>query len=93
MTWTDTSGDERTASVRTENVSERGVLLECLAHPVIAIYRLVSLSLSPRAHQRKELASALRTPKVLAAIYRVEAPEDPREQTRRYALRLLVLPR
>jgi hypothetical protein len=85
MTWTDASGDERTASVRTENISERGVLLECLADTVIAIYRLVSLSLSPRAHERQELPSALRTPKVLAAIYRVEAPEDLREQTRRVA--------
>lgn len=93
MTWTDASGDERLARVRTENVSERGVLLGCLSDTAIAIYRLVSLSLSPPAHERKKLPSALRTPEVLAAIYRVVAPEDPREQTPRYPLRLLVSPR
>ena len=93
MTWTDALGDERSARVRTENVSERGVLLECLSDTAIAIYRLVNLSLSPRAHERTELPNALRTPEVLAAIYRVEAPEHPREQTRCYALRLLVSPR
>ena len=60
MTWTGAIGDERSAGIRTENVSERGVLLECLSDTAIPIYRLVSLSLSPRARERKELPNALR---------------------------------
>ena len=93
LTWTDASGDDRSASIRTENISERGVLLECLSETAIPMYRLVSLSISARVRKRTDLPNALRTPEVLAAIYRVGAPDDPREQRRRYALRLLVSPK
>ena len=90
MTWTDATGDDRSVCIRTENVSERGVLLECLSTTEIPLHRLVSLSLSTRARHRQELPNALRCPDVQAAIYRVETPDDPR-QPRRYALRLLVI--
>ena len=91
MTWIDATGDDRSASIRTENVSERGVLLECLSTTEIPLHRLVSLSLSARAREREELPNALRHPDVQAAIYRVETPDDPHQPTRRYALRLLVI--
>ena len=93
MTWTDATGDLRSASIRTENVSERGVLLECLSTTEIPLHRLVSLSLSARAREREELPNALRRPNVQAAIYRVETLDDPHQPTRRYALRLLVAPK
>ena len=84
MTWTDAPGDDRSASIRTENVSERGVLLECLSTTEISPYRLVSLSLSARARAREELLpNALRHPEVQAAIYRVETPDDPHQTTLR----------
>ena len=91
MTWTDATGDDRSVRIRTENVSERGVRLECLSTTEIPLHRLVSLSLSTRARHRQELPNALRRPDVQAAIYRVETPDDP-HQPRRYALRLLVAP-
>ncbi len=91
MAWIDATGDDRSATIRTENVSERGVLLECLSTTEIPLHRLVSLSLSARAREREELPNALRRPGVQAAIYRVETPDDPHQPTRRYALRLLVI--
>ena len=93
MTWTDASGAARSASVRTENMSELGVLVECLSTTEIPLHRLVSLSLSARARERKDLPNALRRRDVQAAIYRVETPADPRQPTRHYALRLLVAPK
>ncbi len=93
MTWTDATGADRSANVRIENVSELGVLLECLSTTKIPLHRLVSLSLSARARERKTLPNALRRRDVQAAIYRVETPADLRQPTRRYALRLLVPPK
>ena len=69
-----------------------GVLLECLSTIEIPLHRLVSLSLSARAREREGLPNALRRPEVQAAIYRGETPDDPRQRTRRDALRLLVPP-
>ena len=92
MTWTDAKGAARSASIRIENVSELGVLVECLSSTEIPLHRLVSLSLSPRARALTELPNALRRRDVQAAIYRVETPADPHQPTRRYALRLLVAP-
>ena len=57
MTWTDAPGDDRSASIRTENVSERGVLLECLSTTEISPYRLVSRSRAAR--DRAKGSSAL----------------------------------
>ena len=59
MTWTDATGDDRSVRIRTENVSERGVLLECLSTTEIPLHRLVSLSLSTRARHRQELPNHL----------------------------------
>ena len=92
MTWTDTTGATRSASISIENVSEHGVLIECLSWTEIPLHRLVSLSLSPRARTLTQLPNALRRPDVQAAIYRAETPSDPHQPTRRYALRLLVAP-
>ena len=92
MTWTDAQGAARSANIRIENMSEVGALVECLSTREIPLHRLVSLSLSARARERKELPNALRRPDVQAAIYRVETPDDP-HQPRCYALRLLVAPK
>ena len=92
MTWTDAKGSARSASIRIENVSELGLLVECLSSTEIPLHRLVSISLSPRARALLELPEALRHQDVQAAIYRVETPADPHQPTRRYALRLLVAP-
>ena len=89
MTWTDAAGAIRSASIRTENVSELGALVECLSTTAIPLHRLVNLSLSARARQTRGLPTALRRAGVQAAIYRVETPSDRHQPTRRYALRLL----
>ena len=49
MTWTDARGATRSASIRTENVSELGALVECLSTTEIPLHRLVNLPLSARA--------------------------------------------
>ena len=90
MTWTDASGGTRSASIRTENVSALGALVECLSSTEIPVHRLVSLSLSTRAHDQKELPSALRHPNIQAAVSRVATPTDPYQPSRLYGLRLLV---
>ncbi len=93
MTWTEATGAARSANVRIENMSELGALVECLSTTAIRLHRLVSLSLSARDRQRKELPNALRHRDVQAAVYRTETPADPHQPTRRYALRLLVAPK
>ena len=87
MTWT--AAATRSASIRTENVSELGGLVECLSTTAIPLHRLVALSLSVRARQTSGLPTALRRTGVQAAIYRVGTPTDRHQPTRRYALRLL----
>jgi hypothetical protein len=92
LAWTDANGAARSADVRTENVSERGVLLDCLSVTDIPLHRLVSVSLAAPGRGVKRLPRSLHNRHTPAAIYRIEPPRDPHRANRRYALRLLVEP-
>jgi hypothetical protein len=90
LSWTDANGAARSADIRTENVSERGVLVDCLSTTDIPMHRLVGVSLSPRDRAVRALPRSLRNRHAPAAIARIQPPRDPNRASCRYALRLLV---
>ena len=92
VTWRDTRGMTRFATVVTKDVSESGVYLECRGSDAIPLYRLVYLQLEREARDLAGLPAPLRDGRVLSAIYRV-GPREPGTGTPSgYALRLLVEP-
>ncbi len=93
IVWKDDRGTTRIAAVRTRDVSEYGVSVECLGGIPIPPFRLVYFQVDRDARNRQDLPPALRKPSVLSAVFRVGdclqstgAPSD-------YALRLLIEPR
>jgi hypothetical protein len=92
LAWTDADGAARSADVRTENVSQHGVLLDCLSVTDIPLHRLVSVSLSAPDRGLDPLPRSLHNRHTPAAVYRIGPPRDPHRADRRYALRLLVEP-
>lgn len=93
IVWKDTRGATRVAAVRTRDVSEYGVSVECLGGVPIPPFRLVYFQIDRESRNRPELPDSLRRSSVLSAVFRVGpclqatgAPAD-------YALRLLVEPR
>ena len=92
LAWTDPNGAARSADVRTANVSQRGVLLDCLSVTDIPLHRLVSVALLAPDRSQDPLPRSLHNRQTPAAIYRIEPPRDPHRANRRYALRLLVEP-
>ena len=85
MLWTDANGAAHSASIRSENVSELGLLVECFSSTEIPLHRLVGLSLSLPAGALTELPNALRQRDVQAAIYRSSrrpTPPSRRDATR-----------
>jgi hypothetical protein len=93
LVWKDAKGTTRMASVVTRNVSEHGVLLECLSGgSPIPLYRLVYLQIDRSARERRDLPEALRKTNVLAAVFRVGPCSPVTGAPSEYALRLLVEP-
>jgi hypothetical protein len=92
VTWRDTRGMTRFASVITKDVSESGVYLECRGSDAIPLYRLVYLQLEREARDLAGLPAALRDGRVLSAVYRVGPRESATGTPSGYALRLLVEP-
>jgi hypothetical protein len=92
IVWKDAGGATRMAPVRTRDVSEYGVSVECLGGQPIPPFRLVYFQIDRDARNRPDLPDTLRKPSVLSAVFRVGtclqatgAPSD-------YALRLLIEP-
>lgn len=90
--WKDRNGTTRMASVMTRDVSEQGVLLDCVSSCTIPLFRLVDLHVDRAARSRPELPAALKRPQVLAAVYRVGPYSQVTGTPQSYALRLLVTP-
>lgn len=93
IVWKDARGATRVAAVRTRDVSEYGVSVDCLGGVPIPQFRLVYFQIDRESRNRSELPDSLRRSSVLSAVFRVGpclqatgAPAD-------YALRLLVEPR
>ena len=92
LTWKDQRGVQRFASVVTRNVSELGVYVECQSAVSIPMFRLVQLQLERTVREDDNLPAALRTGRVLSAVYRV-APGTTSGRPQCLALRLMVDPR
>jgi hypothetical protein len=82
----------RFASVVTRDVSDTGVFIEWSESTSIPLYRLVTFQLERDARNANDLPQALRTGKVLSAIYRAGEFKKSTGTPEGYGLRLLVEP-
>ena len=92
VTWKDSRGTTRFASVVTRNVSDTGVFIEWSESTTIPLYRLVTFQLERDARNVDGLPDALRTGKVLSAVYRAGKFQKSTGTPEGYGLRLLVEP-
>ena len=92
ITWKDSRGATRFAAVTTRNVSETGVFIEWSEPTSIPRYRLVSFQLEKDARNIAGIPPALRSGKVLSAVYRLGAFQKSTGTPEGYGLRLLVDP-
>ena len=90
LSWRASDGSQRTAQVRTRDVSRTGVFVECVRGcGPIPLYRLVELRLDEAARGQADLPVPLRRPCVHAAVYRVGVSRESTGLPDGYALRLL----
>lgn len=92
LTWRDSSGTLRFVSVVTSDVSDLDVFVECQVPASIPLYRLVHFQIERGARECSELPEALRSGKVLSAVYRVGPYRSSTGTPHGYALRLLIDP-
>jgi hypothetical protein len=92
VTWKDSRGTTRFASVTTRDVSETGVFIEWSESTSIPLYRLVTFQLERDARNVDGLPIALRVGKVLSAVYRAGEFQKSTGTPEGYGLRLLVEP-
>jgi hypothetical protein len=92
IVWKDARGTTRMASVLTKDVSENGILVECLSGTAIPLFRLVYFQVDRSARERSDLPPALRKSNVLSAIFRVGPSSQATGAPTEYALRMLVEP-
>lgn len=92
VTWKDARGTTRFASVVTRDVSDTGVFIEWSESTSIPLYRLVTLQLERDARNAEGLPPALRSGKVLSAVYRAGHFQKSTGTPDGYGLRLLVEP-
>ena len=93
IVWKDDRGTTRIAAVRTRDVSDYGVSVECLGGIPIPCFRLVYFQVDRDARAMQELPAALRKASVLSAVFRVGDCQQSTGAPSDYALRLLVEPR
>ena len=93
LTWRDSKGVQRFATVVTRDVSDDGVYLECRNGEPIPLYRLVYLQIERNERETTALPPALKDGRVLSAVYRLGPAEPATGMPSGYALRLLVDPR
>ena len=92
LTWKDAGGAVRFTSVRTREVSEAGVVVECDSSVALPLYRLVHLQVEKTARDVSGLPQSLRDGRVLSAVWQV-APCKPSTGTPAgYALRFMTEP-
>jgi len=93
IVWKDDRGTTRIAAVRTRDVSDYGVSVECLGGIPIPQFRLVYFQIDREARGMQELPATLRKASVLSAVFRVGDCQQSTGAPSDYALRLLVEPR
>jgi hypothetical protein len=82
----------RFASVMTRNISDTGIFIEWGESTSIPLFRLVSFQLEREARNVDGLPTALRSGKVLSAVYRAGTFRRSTGTPDGYGLRLLVEP-
>ena len=92
IVWKDARGTTRMASVITRDVSDHGILVECLSGTAIPLFRLVYFQVDRSVRERTDLPPALRKSNVLSAVFRVGPSSQATGAPTEYALRLLVEP-
>jgi hypothetical protein len=92
VTWRDSRGMTRFASVVTRDISDQGVYLECRGSQAIPLHRLVYLQLEREARELSGLPHTLTDGRVLSAVYRIGPCEPATGTPSGYALRLLLEP-
>ena len=92
VTWKDARGTTRFASITTRNISDTGVFIEWAEPTSIPLYRLVSFQLESDARNVEGVPLALRSGKVLSAVYRSGAFQKSTGTPDGYGLRLLIEP-
>ena len=92
ITWKDTSGAVRFASVMTRDISDAGVFVECEAGAAIPLYRLVHVQVERGMSMNQQLPTKLREGRVLSAVWRVGPCRRSTGTPAGYALRFLVDP-
>ena len=91
LTWKDSRGATRFATVVMRNVSQFGVYVEAPSPVSIPLYRLVQFQLERDGRDNHALPDTLQQGRVLSAVYRVSPPSP--SQPQGLALRLMVEPR
>jgi hypothetical protein len=92
ITWKDSRGTTRFASVVTRDVSDTGIFIEWSEPTTIPLYRLVTFQLERDARNATGLPTTLRMGKVLSAVYRAGKFQKSTGTPEGYGLRLLVEP-
>ena len=92
VTWKDSRGATRFASVVTRNMSDTGVFIEWAESTSIPLYRLVSFQLETEARNIDGVPAVLRSGRVLSAVYRSGTFQKSTGTPDGYGLRLLVEP-
>jgi hypothetical protein len=92
VTWKDARGMTRFASVVTRDISETGLFIEWREPTSIPLYRLVSFQLERDSRNLDYLPLALRSGKVLSAVYRLGRFQRSTGTPDGYGLRMLVEP-
>ena len=92
ITWKDSRGTARFASVITRDISETGVFIEWQESTSIPRYRLVSFQIERDVRNIDGIPAALRSGRVLSAVYRVAACQRSTGTPEGYGLRLLTEP-
>src|SRR5436189_1901101 len=89
VTWKDSRGATRFASVMTRNVSETGVFIEWGEATAIPLYRLVTFQLERDVRGVDVLPNALRNGRVLSVVYRTGRVQRSTGTPDGYGLRLM----
>jgi hypothetical protein len=92
VTWKDARGTTRFASVMTRNISDTGVFIEWNESTAIPLYRLVSFQIERDVRNLESLPPALRSGRVLSAVYRQGGFQRRTGTPEGYGLRLLIEP-
>lgn len=93
VTWKDSRGATRFATVLTRDISESGVYIEWHESATIPLYRLVSFQIERDARSLDGVPPVLRSGKVLSAVYRLGSYRKSTGTPDGYGLRLLIEPR